>query len=251
MHHGLWLDPREHPERATRRLVELAAGLGGVREGSRVCDVGCGYGATARLLVDELGALVTGLTVSSAQLRYAQARARGDNPRLLLGDWLDNKLPSESFDAVLAIESVSHMHERPRVFAECLRVLRPGGRLVVIDWLAVHEPRGWQRRLLLDPICREGHLPGLDSMREYGQMFVGAGFEAVTGRDLSAQVWRTWPWVLRRGARRMASDARLRRLVSDPRHEEREFLSLIAHLMAGYATRSFRYGVLTGRRPAV
>ncbi len=251
MHHGLWLDRRERPERATRRLVELAAGLAGVRAGSRVCDVGCGYGATARLLVDDLGAQVTGLTVSAAQLRYGQARARAENPRLLLGDWLENGLPDECFDAVLAIESISHMHDRARVFAECLRVLVPGGRLVVIDWLSAHEPRAWQRRLLLEPICREGHLPGLDSMHQYGQMAVGAGFEAVTGRDLSSQVWRTWPWVLRLGARRMTSDPQLRRLISDPHHEEREFLSLIAHLMAGYATRSFRYGVLTARRPAV
>jgi len=251
VHHGLWLDPGELPEQATRRLVELAAGLAGVRAGSRVCDVGCGYGATARLLVDELGADVTGLTVSPAQLRYGQARVHGESPRLLLGDWLDNGLPSESFDGVLAIESVSHMHERPRVFAECLRVLRPGGRLVVVDWLAAEAARGWQRRLLLDPICRDGHLPRLDSMRQYGQMLVGAGFEVVAGRDLSAQAWRTWPWVLRLGARRMVSDAQLRRLVLDPRHEEREFLSLIAHLMVAYATRSFRYGLLTARRPAV
>lgn len=251
VHHGLWLDPSELPAQATRRLVELAAGLAGVRAGSRVCDVGCGYGATARMLVDELEAQVTGLTVSPVQLRYGQAHARGENPRLLLGDWLDNGLPSASFDAVLAIESVSHMRERPRVFSECLRVLRPGGRLVVIDWLATQAARRWQRRLLLDPICREGRLPSLDTMRQYGQMLQSVGFEAVTGRDLSAQVWRTWPWVLRLGARRMASDAQLRRLVLDPRHEEREFLWLIAHLMAGYATRSVRYGVLSARRPAV
>ncbi len=251
VHHGLWLDPRDLPERATRQLVELAAGLAGVRAGSRVCDVGCGYGATARLLVDELGAQVTGITVSLAQLRYGQARARGENPRLVLGDWLDNGLPSESFDAVLAIESVSHMHERPRVFAECLRVLRPGGRLVVLDWLAAEATRRWQRRLLLDPICRAGHLPRLDSLRQYGEMLQRAGFEGVTGRDLSAQVWRTWPWVLRLGGRRMVSDAQLRRLVVDPRHEEREFLGLIAYLMAGYATRSFRYGLLSARRGAV
>src|SRR3712207_6969360 len=51
-------------------------------------------------------------------------------PEILVRDWLANGLPDHHFDAVIAIESSTHMPDRARVFAEMHRVLRPGGRLV-------------------------------------------------------------------------------------------------------------------------
>ena len=56
------------------------------------------------------GAQVTGITISPAQYGIAASRARGKrNPRFLLGDWLQNDLPSDAFDAAIAIESSEHM----------------------------------------------------------------------------------------------------------------------------------------------
>src|SRR5215471_14155518 len=71
VHHGLWLTGREDSGQATRQLVEHIAGLAGIRRGDSVCDVGSGYGATARLLVAERGAEVTALTVTPRQHDYA------------------------------------------------------------------------------------------------------------------------------------------------------------------------------------
>ncbi len=100
--------------------------------GARVCDVGCGYGATARLLAADYGAEVTAITVSAAQHQFASEKDPASrNPRYVLCDWLKNDLPPESFDAVIAIESSEHMHDKPAFFAEAHRVLRPGGRCVV------------------------------------------------------------------------------------------------------------------------
>src|SRR5207253_9378503 len=67
VHHGLWLRGDETPDEATRRLVEFVADKARITRESRVCDAGCGYGATARMLVDNFGAQVTALTVSPAQ----------------------------------------------------------------------------------------------------------------------------------------------------------------------------------------
>ena len=75
VHHGLWLTGTETPETAVRQLVELVAEHARVGPGRRVCDVGCGYGATARMLQREYGARVSGITLSPAQ--YAHATAAG------------------------------------------------------------------------------------------------------------------------------------------------------------------------------
>ena len=95
LHHGLWTTGRETPEQAVVALARLVAERAGVRPGAHVCDVGCGYGATARLLAREYGACVTALTIAPAQHAYATSHdGEGDNPRYLLRDWLANALPS-------------------------------------------------------------------------------------------------------------------------------------------------------------
>src|SRR5579862_1768054 len=157
VHHGLWLRRGDSPAKAARQLVDLVARHAGIKPGDRVCDAGCGYGATARILAGELGAEVTGITLSPAQFRFASRTASASpNPSYLLGDWLENSLPAASFDSVIAVESSEHMPDKPAFFAQAARVLKPGGRLVVCSWLAKEDARAWESRLLLEPICREG-----------------------------------------------------------------------------------------------
>lgn len=89
VHHVLWLKGSETPEEAVGQLSEYAARLGGIEPGQHVCDVGSGYGATARLLAKQFGAQVTALTVTPRQKDFADAVDPGaTNPRYLLGDFI-------------------------------------------------------------------------------------------------------------------------------------------------------------------
>src|ERR1700675_3898812 len=76
--------------------------------------------------------------------------------RFLWRDWLDNRFETGSFDHIVAIESSEHMADKQHFFDEAYRTLRPGGRLAVCAWLARSDPRPWEVRHLLEPICREG-----------------------------------------------------------------------------------------------
>src|SRR6516165_5194994 len=73
VHHGLWTETRATPEEAAHRLIEAVADQARIKAGDLVCDVGCGYGATARVLARDYGARVTALTISEAQHEYALA----------------------------------------------------------------------------------------------------------------------------------------------------------------------------------
>ena len=64
VHHGLWERGNETPEEAVLNLVASVVKRGRVTAGARVCDVGCGYGATARILALECGATVSAITIS-------------------------------------------------------------------------------------------------------------------------------------------------------------------------------------------
>jgi len=249
LHHGLWDEPGDTVQVATERLVDLVAAEAGIAAGAQVVDAGCGYGATARRLAELYGAQVTGFTLSPAQLAHARAQTRADNPEYRLQSWLANGLADESCDVVLAIESVSHMADRERAFAEAARVLRPGGRLVVLDWLAGPAARAVERRFLLEPICREGHLSGLDTLARYVERAERAGLVVGRGDDLTARVRATWPRALARVARRALTDAELRRALRDPRQIDRGFPRTMARLAVAARTGAFRYGLLSARRP--
>lgn len=242
VHHGLWETGRETPAQATRRLALRVADAAQVGRGDAVVDVGCGYGATARLLAAERGAAVTGLTLSAAQAATGRAAAERDGVAgvtLLVRDWLANELPAASFDAAIAIESLSHMPDKPRAFAELGRVLRPGGRLALVDWLTREGPTGpRETRFLLRPICEEGHLPSLHSVSEYEALLRASGF-AVTGvDDLSRRAVRTWTVVARRLGPVLARDPRLALALA--RSSERTFALSLARIPIALRTGAMR-----------
>ena len=135
-------------------------------EGCRVLDIGCGYGATARTLARDHNVDVTGLTISESQHRFACQQA-AEHPRanVLLRDCLENGFESDSFDRIVSIECISHVIDKEQFFREVARLLKPGGRAVIVAWLAAESPTDGQIRHLLEPICREGSLPGLLWMR--------------------------------------------------------------------------------------
>lgn len=188
LHHGLWRSGSGTPAVAVLQLLELVADRAQLEPGARVCDVGAGYGASARWLAARYGAQVTALTLSPAQYAYACAQPTVPGvptPRYLLQDSLSNTLPDSSADVVIALESTEHMADLKECFAQLRRVLRPGGRFVICAWLARETPEPWEIRLLLEPVCREGRLAGLGSMSEYRSALGGPGSSS-TGETTSA-----------------------------------------------------------------
>jgi len=245
VHHGLWLDGSERPEEAAAQLSRRVADAARIGEGDAVVDVGCGYGATSRLLARERGARMTGLTLSAAQAAAAPA---ADGVELLVRDWLANGLADASFDAAISIEAISHMPDKPRAFAELGRVVRPGGRVAIVDWLTREQPGPAETRALLRPICEEGHLPSLHSAREYADLLGASGLTVVGFEDLSARAARTWTVVVRRLAALLVRDRRLlRELV---RSGELPFARSLVRIPLAYRLGSMRLGLLVAERRA-
>lgn len=249
LHHGLWSTGRESVWEAVAALVDRVAEEARVGPGARVCDIGCGYGATARQLTETRGARVVGLTVSKKQYAHASRSSGRDGPRFILGDWLRNDFPDESFDAILAVESLAHMTDKPLFFREAARTLRSEGRLVLCPWMAAENPRPWQVRWVLEPICREGRVPSLGSASEYRAMLERAGLRFVRAEDWTRRVAKTWPMVARRFAREsLRRPGYLRHLV-DPKFPERVFAVAVLRMILAFRTGAFRYGILVGEKP--
>lgn len=244
VHHGLWRTGKETRAQAVEALADLVAQKADIKPGARVCDIGCGYGATSRLLAAR-GAQVTGITISPRQHALASESSREGNPRFLRGDWLENELPDDSFAAAIAIESSEHMPDLARFFAQARRVLCPGGRLVVCAWLAADRPSAFAQRWLLEPICREGRMPQLGSVDDYERLAESAGFGRLNFEDLTRGVERTWPAIVRRLLAKLVTTPRYARFLFNRHAHNRIFALTILRIWIAYRIDAMRYGIFT------
>ena len=140
VHLGHYGDPpgRRDFRRAKEAFVhELVrwSGLDQLPPGSKLIDVGCGIGGSARILARDYGFDVLGISISPAQVRRAtELTPEGLSCRFAVMDALELDCPNHSFDAVWSVEAGPHMPDKQRYADELLRVLRPGGHLAVADW---------------------------------------------------------------------------------------------------------------------
>lgn len=249
LHHGYWISGTESAEEAVANLTRLVAEHAGMKMGDRVCDLGCGYGGAALMWNRDYGANVTGITIAEKQWRYAESAAC-DNSQLqfIRGDVSENGLASESFDIVTAMESSEHMPDKAQFFAEAHRLLRRGGRCVIVAWLTREHPHCWESIYLLDPICREGRLPSMASAAEYREFLENTGFRELTFLDLTHRVKRTWNICALRVIGRFFRDSSFRRILADQRFENRIFAKTVFRIWLAYQTGAMRFGLFAARK---
>jgi tocopherol O-methyltransferase len=248
LHHGFWTNGAELPDLAVRRLVEIVAEKAQIKSGDQVLDIGCGYGAPARQLVQQYEAKVTAITLSPVQHAYARALDSDTNPLYLLTDWLTTDFPVQGYHAAVAIESTEHMPDRAEFFRRAFNVLKVGGRLVVCAWLSREEPSSPEIEWLLRPICLEGRIPQLPTMAELIKAAQTAGFTIIESQDCTRSVSRTWGVILRRLIDHLIKDARYRAYLFNREHRNRIFALTVLRIWLAYKIGAMRYGVLTVRR---
>ncbi len=248
IHHGLWLDGREPPSKASEQLSRRALARLELANGARLADVGCGYGATARLAAEAYGAHVVGFTISAAQKGYCDSRpVSGGSVEIRLEDWGAATLPEGSFDALLSLESIEHMPDRAVFARQARRVLKPGGRMVISTWFAAEQVSAWSQNHLMEPIAREGRQAPLVTIRELSGLVRDAGFDEILVEDLSLQVRKTWSIVIRRMLLRALTRPRYWRLLLNASASDRVFAVTACRILAAYRAGCMRYAMLTCR----
>jgi ubiquinone/menaquinone biosynthesis C-methylase UbiE len=104
------------------------------RTPQRVLDIGCGTGFLALLLAD-LGHIVTGIDLSPRMIDRARRKAEQAARQIdfRVGDAVALDCPDETYDVVVARHVIWNLPDPERAVAEWVRVLRPGGRLALIE----------------------------------------------------------------------------------------------------------------------
>jgi ubiquinone/menaquinone biosynthesis C-methylase UbiE len=170
-----------------RRVFTQLAALSGVRPGDRVLDVGCGTGYFTRVMAEAVtsGGTVLGVDPSREVIARARRLTRVANCTFSegIGEALD--APDGSYDVVVSSLMIHHLSEtlRPQAIREMLRVLRPGGRVLIADF---RPPTSRIGRYLIGPVTS----PAMQNnpVHLLDPMVREAGFEQVRSGDVH-------PWI--------------------------------------------------------
>jgi tocopherol O-methyltransferase len=246
VHHGVWHTGLETDTEAAENLVHMVIEAAHIQNDTRVCDIGCGYGATASIESALFGAHVTGLTISEVQWNYARAHHQVVGfTHFLLQDWYENTFPDACFDVVQSIESLEHMPDLPRFFSEAYRVMKPGGRLVACAWMSKENPGPLARRFFIDAISREAQLAGIRPASAFLAAIEDAGFKNVQMVDLAKKVKRTWPLCAWRTIKSLLTKPHYRKFIFSSRNPNRIFALTLFRIWIAYNLGIMRYGFFT------
>jgi tocopherol O-methyltransferase len=198
IHHGYW-DPGQPAvsrHRAQQRTVQELIAFGGIQPGARVLDSGCGIGASAIMLASDLGCDVDGITLSTEQVRRATEKAEqagvADKARFRLMDAMRTDYDDATFDVVWSMESCELMPDKRAYFAECARVLKPGGRLLVATWFSRDDQLAPEEVRLLRKIYRDFAVSFVLPRDQYEKLCREVGFTNIVSADWTENVRATW-----------------------------------------------------------
>ncbi len=143
-------------EEATLELADLSLG-------EIALDVGCGTGTLSILAKDRVGknGQVHGIDASLPMIEYARSKVSGSDLDLQVGLIEDLKFPDDTFDIALSSLMMHHLPSadlKERGLAELKRVLKPGGRLLIVDF---EPPTKGLLKYILTLMCGH-HMMGND-----------------------------------------------------------------------------------------
>jgi sarcosine/dimethylglycine N-methyltransferase len=148
-HLGLFDSPDETLLEAQMQANRAMAALAALAKGKKVLEVACGVGGTARFLAREYGVDVVATNIAESQLTEAReitiAEGLDERIRYELADFHELGFPDASFDCWWCQEAFLYAVDKRKVILEALRVVKPGGTLVLSDLTLSRDMVGQER----------------------------------------------------------------------------------------------------------
>ena len=168
---------------------DVLATKAGINKDHHVLDVCSGMGGPARYLAHRIGCRVTGIDFTESRHKSAVKLTKmvglDDRVDFTHGNALDMPFPDNSFDAVIGQEAWCHVPDKPRLIAECARVVKPGGVIAFTDILRTDTLSNADMRRLRSEMT----FPELETLSGYARLLETNGCTLLEHDDLS-EIWK-------------------------------------------------------------
>jgi tocopherol O-methyltransferase len=244
LHHGYWVRGDESKDTAQVQLIEHLAQLANIQIGSRILDIGCGFGGSSLYLAKKYDASTTGITISPVQTQIAKEAAAKANldVSFLLMDAEDMQF-AQPFDLLWSVESISHYHDPKKFFASAAKLLKPGGCFALTDWFQKENLSIADKRRFIEPI-EKAMMVELRGMNDYSEFLVANGLHVVHRQDLTLSCAKSWDIGLD-----LIKNKTVWSLAATLGAEFVTYLKAFRAMRAAFASGDFVYGLFVAKMP--
>jgi 2-polyprenyl-3-methyl-5-hydroxy-6-metoxy-1,4-benzoquinol methylase len=197
-HQGYWapdMDELIDEFSQTRYLKELTK-LTSIREDHIILDLGCGNGATSIWLAEEFGCFIHAVDIVEENVNRARASIKHANleHRICVHrmDATDMEFKTNTFDYVIAVESIYHIEKKESLFQEIRKILKPEGHLLFAEYI-LENPDSWFAKKIASAAVGSKYLR---SSHNYYEMLTNSNFGSINFTDVTEQtVIQTLEWI--------------------------------------------------------
>jgi sarcosine/dimethylglycine N-methyltransferase len=196
LHMGLFESPDEPLLPAQMRANAHMAKAAGFKPGQRVIEAACGIGSTARYLAKNHDVHVQATNIAEMQLTEGRELTEQAGLSHLVdfsyADYHELPFPDAGFDVWWCQEALLYSIDKRRVFDEAIRVLRPGGRLIMSDLLLGDGVTGAAREEFTSIL----KAPNMWSIRQWDELIADLPLKTLERRDWAPHTEATFKNVL-------------------------------------------------------
>lgn len=209
VHFGFYRTNTESHTNALMNTNEVLADLAKIQAGDKVLDAGCGKGGSSFWLIQNKAAKATGITPVQSQIDDCNAQAKilklEEESSFVLADYCNTPFEDASFDVIWACESLCHAKEKAAFYKEAYRLLKPGGRLIIAEYIRSERPLSSKGEGMLMSWLNRWAIDDIDTKEEHFDHASKAGFQDIKIDDVTPNMEKSlrklyenskkWTWL--------------------------------------------------------
>ena len=197
IHYGYYSKETKTLKDAIFKMNDYVADLLHLNNGTcgNILDAGSGLGGPSIYLAKKYPKnFFTGITISPKQIKYSNMFAKKQNvanTNFLYGDYHKTIFPNHYFDGIFALESCAYATDHDTFLQEMNRVLKPGGRLVIIDGFRTPKKLSSFMKKIYQRYCFGYGNINLGKITDYEEILRENNFSDIIIKDISKNIRRS------------------------------------------------------------